>query len=114
MPLYYKDERFQCVHACLKDEDPAKNDPETLSWGRDTEYSGKLVLTGHTPYKIPLYFNGSDPMGVINEGVWGRLPETGMIALDTGCVYGNRLTGMVIEDDRFIIESVPSRIPSKR
>ena len=114
MPLYYKDERFQCVHACLKDEDPAKNDPETLIWGRDTDYSGKLVLTGHTPYKIPLYFNGSDPMGVINEGVWGRLPETGMIALDTGCVYGNRLTGMVIEDDRFIIESVPSRIPSKR
>ena len=114
MPLYYKDERFQCVHACLKDEDPAKNDPETLIWGRDTEYSGKLVLTGHTPYKIPLYFNGSDPMGVINEGIWGKLPEKGMIALDTGCVYGNRLTGMVIEDDRFIIESVPSRIPSKR
>lgn len=111
MPYYYSEERFQCVHACLKNEDPAKNDVETLIWGRDTDYTGKLVMTGHTPYKIPLYFHGKDNVGVLNEGIWGMLPETGMIALDTGCVYGNRLTGMVIKEDRFKIESVPSTIP---
>ena len=36
MPYYYIDERFQCVHACLQDEDPAENDVMTLIWGRDT------------------------------------------------------------------------------
>lgn len=115
MPYYYTEERFQCVHACLKDEDPEKNTIETLIWGRDTDYDGKLVLTGHTPYRVPLYFNGSEPVGTITEGMWGRLPAKGMIALDTGCVFGNRLTGMVIEEDRFKVESVQSGVfPGRR
>ena len=114
MPYYYTEERFQCVHACLKDEDPAKNDVETLIWGRDTDYEGKLVLTGHTPYKVPIYFKGSGAVAVIEEGIWMKLPETGMIAMDTGCVYGNRLTGMVIEKDGFIVESVASKAASKK
>ena len=114
MPYYYTEERFQCVHASLKEEDPAKNDVETLIWGRDTEYDGKLVLTGHTPYRMPLYFQGGGGVAVIEEGIWTKLPETGMIALDTGCVYGNRLTGMVIKKDGFIVESVPSTIPPKK
>ena len=84
---------------------------ETLIWGRDTDYDGKLVLTGHTPYRMPLYFQGGGGVAVIEEGIWTKLPETGMIALDTGCVYGNRLTGMVIKKDGFIAESVPSTIP---
>ena len=45
--------------------------------------------------------------------MWGTLPEKGMIALDTGCVYGNRLTGMVIEEDRFKVLSVKSDIYPK-
>ena len=114
MPYYYIGERFQCVHASLKEEDPAKNDVETLIWGRDTEYDGKLVLTGHTPYRMPLYFQGGGGVAVIEEGIWTKLPETGMIALDTGCVYGNRLTGMVIKKDGFIVESVPSTVPPKK
>jgi serine/threonine protein phosphatase 1 len=92
----------------MKDEEPEKNTVETLIWGRDTDYEGKLLLTGHTPYKVPLYFCGSSPVGEITEGMWGRLPARGMIALDTGCVFGNRLTGMVIEGDRFKVESVES------
>ena len=98
----------------MKDEDPEKNTIETLIWGRDTDYEGKLLLTGHTPYKVPLYFFGDSPVGEITEGMWGRLPAKGMIALDTGCVFGNRLTGMVIEGDRFKVESVESTINSNR
>ena len=113
MPLYYREERFQCAHACMKNEDPGKNDRDTLIWGRDTDYAGKLLLTGHTPYRIPLYFHGDDPVGSITEGQWGALPEKGMIALDTGCVYGNRLTGMVIEGNRFRVESVSSTVIPK-
>jgi hypothetical protein len=34
-----------------------------------------------------------------------------MIALDTGCVFGNRLTGMVIRgDDTFLVTSVKSSV----
>ena len=113
MPYYYVDERFIAVHACLVDEDPGKNEIDTLIWGRDTDYTGKLVLTGHTPYRIPLYFNGLNSTGAITEDRWGRLPTNGMIALDTGCVYGNKLTGMVIEEDRFMVTSVPSTVKTK-
>ena len=67
-------------------------------------------MTGHTPYRIPLYFMGGQ-YGKIQEDVWTVLPETGMIALDTGCVFGNRLTGMVIRgDDTFLVTSVKSSV----
>ena len=50
MPFYWEDPRFTCVHASLIDEDPAKNTIETMIWGRSTEYQGKLIMTGHTPF----------------------------------------------------------------
>ena len=110
MPYYHVTDSFNCVHACLKDPDPLKNTIDTLIWGRDTDYSGKLVLTGHTPYKGPLYFLGED-VGMIRENVWTVLPPTGMIALDTGCVYGYRLTGMIIrENNSFLVCSVASGV----
>jgi serine/threonine protein phosphatase 1 len=110
MPYYYTTAKYNCVHACLKDPDPAANDIQTLIWGRDTDYSGKLVMTGHTPYRFPIYYLG-DQYGRIDEDVWTYLPEKGMIALDTGCVYGNRLTGMIITGSRkFLVTSVASGV----
>ena len=110
MPYFYAEERFLCVHACLKNENPKKNSVETLIWGRDTDYTGKLVLTGHTPYRVPVYFCGKNSADPIAEGMWANLPEKGMIALDTGCVFGNRLSGLVIEDDRFKVLSIRSSV----
>lgn len=110
MPLYYAAKDYSCVHASLSDPDPAVNDANTLIWGRDTDYSGKIVMTGHTPYRSPIYFQG-EHYGKIQEDVRTMLPETGMIALDTGCVFGNRLTGMVLsEDGTFVVTSVPSGV----
>lgn len=106
MKFYYIGPNFRCVHAALENEDPGENTTETLIWGRRKDYQGKLVLTGHTPYKMPLYFDGKGNIGEIQEDAWGRLKETGTIALDTGCVYGNRLTGMVIIGDAFCVTSV--------
>lgn len=106
MPYYYVTEKYSCVHASLADPDPAKNSVDTLIWGRDTHYEGKLVMTGHTPYRSPIYFLGNR-YRKIEEDIWIQLPETGMIALDTGCVYGNRLTGMIIRgDSTFMLRSV--------
>ena len=33
-----------------------------------------------------------------------------MMALDTGCVFGNRLTGIAVEGDTFYVASVPSTV----
>ncbi|MDO5131499.1 MAG: metallophosphoesterase family protein [Eubacteriales bacterium] len=110
MPLYYETDLFTCVHASLSDPDPAKNEPQTLIWGRDTDYNGKTVMTGHTPYRAPIIFQG-EYYGRIQEDVWTYMPETGMIALDTGCVFGNRLTGMIVrEDGTFKVTSVASGV----
>ena len=32
-----------------------------------------------------------------------------MICIDTGCVFGGKLTAMVIEDGRFLLRSVKSK-----
>lgn len=117
MPLYYVDNRFNAAHASMREESPADNDPETLLWGRGTEYTGKLVLTGHTPYKFPLWFlgdgSGKSAYARIPEGKPCELMATGTMALDTGCVFGNRLTGIIIEDRRFVAVSVDSRYAAK-
>ncbi len=110
MPFYWEDPRFTCVHASLTDEDPAKNTIETMIWGRTTEYQGKLIMTGHTPYKTALYIKGDGSFGYLEDDHRYNLEPTGMMALDTGCVFGNRLTGIVVEEDTFYVASVPSTV----
>lgn len=110
MPFYYQNDRFICVHASLTDEDPQKNTAETMIWGRDTSYGGKLVMTGHTPYKSPMYFRGDGAYAVLETGKKYYLEKTGMMALDTGCVFGYSLTGMAIEGDLFYLESIKSNV----
>lgn len=110
MPFYYMNERFICVHASLKNEDPRLNDINTLIWGRDTDYGGKLVLTGHTPYKLPMYFRGDGAHAFLETGKRYYLEKNGMIALDTGCVFGYSLTGMAVEGDVFYLESIKSGV----
>jgi len=42
-------------------------------------------------------------------GEWRKLPEKGVICIDTGCGKGGRLTAMAIEDARFCLESVAEK-----
>lgn len=110
---YYEDVRFQCTHAGVQDGDIAQSDKETLLWDRkrltDNDYSGKLTIVGHTPLSGPAWCAGDKKTrAVLTERVRMSLPEQGMICLDTGCVFGYRLTAMVVEEDRtYWLESVP-------
>ena len=103
MPLAFEDSRFQCVHASI-----AEDKIKYHSWSKKNLYQGKLTIIGHTPLDEPTYYDGSGCQGLFLEyHQWQPLPEKGAICIDTGCVYGNKLTAMIIEDGNFCLEMVP-------
>ena len=110
LPYYYEEERFICVHAGLRRERPEDNPREVFLWDRyaieNGTYRGKLVLAGHTPLREPVYLDGYGRTEVLEEDKRLPLPAAGMIGLDTGCVFGGKLTGMAIDGDDFFIRSV--------
>lgn len=112
MPIYHIEDNFQCVHAAIQEEDFEKNSLDLLvkdhSWSKKNCYSGKLTIIGHTPLEAPTYYDGSQSPGILLPyHEWKKLPEKGALCLDTGCVYGRKLTAMVIEEDRYFLEYVP-------
>lgn len=88
LPLYFEDEHHIYVHAGIDPGVPMENQKrETLLWVRDRFiYScgefNKQVIFGHTPELA---------------GVYSTL--AGNIGIDTGCVFGGKLTAMIIESD---------------
>jgi serine/threonine protein phosphatase 1 len=76
---YYETDHFIFVHAGLKEGiDLRLQDPRDLFWIRkkfiDSDYDfGKRIVFGHTPFKEPLISHNK-------------------IGIDTGAVYGNKLT----------------------
>ena len=112
MPVYHIDNGFQCVHAGIQDEDFEKNPLELLvkdhSWSKKNLYSGKFTIIGHTPLEAPTYYDGSKNPGILLPyHEWNPLPEKGALCIDTGCVYGRKLTTMIIEDGQYYLECVP-------
>lgn len=109
--LYYVGENFQCVHAAVKVEPVEANDLTTLLHDHDlvleNRYQGRLTVTGHIALHSPRWFAGDKKtVKRLEQGVWQELPQKGVICIDTGCGKGGRLTGMMIEEDRFRLESV--------
>jgi len=109
--LTYEGENFQCCHAGLDSEDIAENLPEVLLWDRTridrNDYYGKLTIIGHTPILDAAWYAGNEKtMKILPERTRMQLPKTGLICLDTGCVFGYRLTAMVIEGDEYWLDSV--------
>lgn len=87
--LYYETEDYIMVHAGLKEGVPlAEQSIEDLVWIReefiysDADF-GKRVIFGHTPFVQPLV-----------------LPNK--IGIDTGAVYGNLLTCLILPDFEFV------------
>ncbi len=85
LPLYFETEDFLFIHAGLRPGIPlARQDPFDLLWIRqefylsDTDFS-KVVVFGHTPFAQPLLLEDR-------------------IGIDTGAVYGGKLTGIRLPD----------------
>ena len=86
--LYYQTEDYIFVHAGLRAKVPLESQKRMdLLWIRDEFiYSnfnfGKRVIFGHTPFKEPLL-------------------QSNKIGIDTGAVYGNRLTCVQLPEMEF-------------
>lgn len=112
MPIYHIEPDFRCVHAGIQYEDFEENSLELLvkdhSWSKKNLYGGKFTIIGHTPLTAPTYYDGSGQEGtLLPYHEWNPLPEHGALCIDTGCVYGRKLTAMIIEDGQFYLDFVP-------
>ena len=112
--LYARGEGFQCAHAGLAVDPVEVNDRQTLLHDHDivlrNAYAGPLAITGHIALAVPRWFAGDKKTArELPYGEWRKLPEKGVICIDTGCGKGGRLTAMAIEDGRFCLESVAEK-----
>lgn len=88
LQLYHESENYIFVHAGLRKNIPLeKQKSEDLLWIRkkfiDTDYDfGKVVVFGHTPLQEPLL-------------------RPNKIGIDTGAVYGNKLTCVRLPEQVF-------------
>ncbi len=86
--LFYETKDYIFVHAGLRPgRDLSQQDAEDLVWIRGefiwSQFNfGKRVIFGHTPFDDPLIMNNK-------------------IGIDTGCVYGGRLTALVLPEIDF-------------
>lgn len=113
MPLYFEEEGLRCVHAAVREESFEDNDLDTLvkdhSESKKNLYDGKLTIIGHTPLQDPTYYDGSGEEGIaLPYGEWRALPERGTICIDTGCVFGGKLTAMIVEHGGYSLEYTDS------
>lgn len=111
-PLFFETDEYICVHAGLKSEIPAENEKDILLWDRDVtqgSYKGKLGIGGHTPMRSPVWFVPDGRVLVLKDDIHLPLPDKGFICMDTGCVFGGRLTAMVIDGEEFYMASVRRR-----
>ena len=89
LPTFHESELAYYVHAGFcPGLDPGKDTDENRLWIRDpflrAEHDfGKLVVHGHTPKKEPF-------RGLYRAGI------------DTGCVFGNKLTAYIVTEDKFV------------
>jgi serine/threonine protein phosphatase 1 len=86
--LYYQTEDYIFVHAGLREKVPLESQEKILLWIRDefihSDFNfGKRVIFGHTPFKEPLL-------------------QSNKIGIDTGAVYGNRLTCVQLPEMEFL------------
>ena len=107
--MYYKGERFQCVHAGLRVDPLEANDVTTLIHDHtivlNNAYAGPLTITGHIALTEPTWFAGDGKTTAkLPYAEEMTLPERGVLCIDTGCGKGGSLTGLVLEGTSYRLE----------
>ncbi|WP_297057091.1 metallophosphoesterase family protein [Thermosulfurimonas sp.] len=98
LPLYYETEDYFFVHAGVRPERPLHSqEEEDLLWIREGFYYypgtfPKKIVFGHTPFPEPLL-----------------LPDR--LGIDTGCVYGGKLTAIELPAEKIYQVECPRRWP---
>lgn len=93
LPLYYEDDYFVYVHAGIEADKPLnEQSKQDLLWVREPfifslERFNKTVIFGHTPSLL------------YNESFMPYKTWSNNIGIDTGCVFGGKLTALIINDD---------------
>ena len=108
--MYYKGGGVQCVHAGLVVDPIEVNDAQTMIHDHEVvlrnTYRGPTTVVGHIALDAPTWFAGDGKtVEELPAGKWLPLPETGIICIDTGCGKGGLLTAMIVEENRFCLES---------
>ena len=108
--LFWKTEEYQCVHAGIMIDPPDVNDLYTLIHDHDIAeknlYNGRLTVTGHIALKKATWFAGDGKTTEeINDNENRLLPEKGVLCIDTGCGKGGRLTAMIVEGNKYTLNS---------
>lgn len=106
--LFYRSEKFQCVHAGVMVEPIEANSLNTLihdhSIATENCYDGFLTIIGHIALSQPVWFAGDRrTFKWLEYGEKQTLPERGVICIDTGCGKDGMLTAMVVEGDQFTL-----------
>ena len=107
---FWKEERFQCVHAGIRVDPPEVNDLTTLVHDHhsvtENLFSGKLTITGHIALDKATWFAGDgETTEEPEDGKVYRLPATGVLCIDTGCGKGGRLTALCTEGETYTLIS---------
>lgn len=110
LKLCHETERFVCVHAGVSEEGLSESTLDDFVWDRTVAeegwYGGKLLIHGHTPQEGVTYQDGHGRKVILEAETSFRLPKTGSICLDTGCVSGGKLSALVINGDKGTVYNV--------
>jgi serine/threonine protein phosphatase 1 len=114
-PLFYETAELICAHAGLVADRPEENSQHDLIWDRTMAqgrpYGGKLVIYGHTEVEEVTYRDEAGEVHHLLPGKTYPLPQRGSIGMDTGCVYGGRLSALVIQGETLQVFQTPCQKP---
>lgn len=83
LPVYFEEEKYVCVHGGMVNAVYESNTRDSMLWTYINDYiylGKKILICGHTPMQY-VYMNNK------------------VVGVDTGCVFGKQLSGVIINSD---------------